>query len=63
MGISIHIGGSGFIGMLTLIFILLKLLKVINWSWWWVLSPIWIGAALFTIILAIFFIIWWRQNK
>ena len=32
--------------MLTLIFITLRLLKVIDWSWWWVLSPIWIMLLL-----------------
>lgn len=35
-------GGVGFTGLLTLLFIGLKLGGVINWSWWWVLSPIWI---------------------
>lgn len=39
-------GGIGFIGLLTIVFIVLKLTKIINWSWWWVLSPIWIMALL-----------------
>lgn len=44
--------GMGFISVLTLIFIVLKLCKVITWSWWWVLSPIWIwGLALVLILL------------
>jgi len=30
--------------MLTLIFIVLKLTGNIDWSWWWVLSPIWISV-------------------
>ena len=42
------VGGVGFFGLLTIAFIVLKLCKVINWSWIWVLSPIWIGL-LFTI--------------
>lgn len=33
----------GFSGLLTLIFITLKLCSVIDWSWWWVLSPLWIS--------------------
>lgn len=37
--------GSGFLGALTLIFITLKLTDNIDWSWLWVLSPIWIPAA------------------
>lgn len=49
--------GVGFVGLLTLIFITLKLLKVIEWSWLWVLSPIWISVALAVVILLIAFII------
>jgi hypothetical protein len=33
-------GGVGFIGLLTIVFIVLKLLGKIEWSWLWVLSPI-----------------------
>lgn len=36
----------GFTGLLTIVFITLKLLNVIEWSWLWVLSPIWISVAL-----------------
>ena len=46
-------GGISFCGLLTVAFIVLKLTKVINWSWWWVLSPLWIGfgiAIIFVII-------------
>ena len=43
-------GGTGFLGLLTLLFIGLKLTGYIAWSWLWVLSPLWFGAA--TIILA-----------
>lgn len=46
-------GGSGFLGLLTLIFITLKLTGYITWSWWWVLAPMWIPLA---IILPIFII-------
>ena len=35
-------GGIGFCGLLAIAFITLKLLKVIEWSWVWVLAPIWI---------------------
>ena len=35
-------GGVGFCGLLTILFIGLKLTHYIDWSWWWVLSPIWI---------------------
>jgi hypothetical protein len=33
-------GGTGFFGLLTIAFVVLKLTNVIDWSWWWVLSPI-----------------------
>lgn len=36
-------GGIGFAGLLTIVFITLKLLGKIDWSWWWVLSPLWIS--------------------
>jgi hypothetical protein len=46
-------GGIGFIGLLTLIFIVLKLTGVIAWSWVWVLAPLWIGFLAFLGIIAI----------
>lgn len=46
-------GGMGFTSVLTVIFIVLKLCKVITQSWWWVLSPIWISWGL-TLVLILF---------
>lgn len=43
--------GIGFVGLLTIAFIVLKLLNVITWSWWWVLSPLWISTGLVVLIL------------
>jgi hypothetical protein len=34
------------IGVLLILFIVLKLTHTINWSWWWVLSPLWIPVAI-----------------
>lgn len=45
--------GIGFGGLLTIVFITLKLLEKIDWSWWWVLSPLWIGAFLAVLIMAV----------
>ena len=45
--------GIGATSALTMIFIVLKLVGVINWSWWWVLSPLWIGLALGLVLLGI----------
>lgn len=50
-------GGIGFAGLLTILFVGLKLTGYIDWSWWWVLSPIWIGFAillLVVIVIAVF---------
>ena len=46
-------GGVGFTGLLTIVFIVLKLCHIIEWSWLWVLSPIWIS-----LIISIGIIIW-----
>lgn len=46
-------GGLSFVGALTIVFITLKLLNVIDWSWLWVLSPLWITVLLGLIIAAI----------
>lgn len=43
-----------FFGILTLIFITLKLVEIITWSWLWVLSPIWMPVSLI-LIFSIFF--------
>lgn len=45
--------GIGFCGLLTILFIGLKLTGYIDWSWWWVFAPIWISWLL---LLAIVFI-------
>lgn len=55
--------GIGFTGLLTIVFITLKLLGYITWSWWWVFSPLWIGALVGISIFAISFaIILWAQK-
>jgi hypothetical protein len=45
--------GIGFTGMLTILFIGLKLTNVIDWSWWWVLSPPLIGLVLGVTLITI----------
>lgn len=50
-------GGIGFAGILTIVFAILKLCKVINWSWVWVLSPLWINFGLVAVILIVALII------
>lgn len=46
-------GGIGFFGLLTILFIALKLTGYIAWSWFWVLSPILLPLILIAVIVAI----------
>lgn len=50
-------GGIGFSGLLTIVFITLKLIGIINWSWVWVLAPLWISVALVTLVVIIVLVI------
>lgn len=49
--------GIGFTGLLTIAFIVLKLTHVIAWSWWLVLAPMWIGLAIFLLVLLVIVLI------
>jgi len=50
-------GGVGFFSLLTLLFIALKLTGHIDWSWWWVLAPLW-GSVLLAIIIGFCFFLY-----
>lgn len=50
-------GGIGFAGVLTVMFIGMKLGHIIAWPWIWVLSPLWISLAAGLAILGIVFLI------
>ena len=56
-------GGIGIVGVLTIVFIVLKITGVIKWSWIWVLSPLWISAILSLLIILILEINgdWWMK--
>lgn len=49
--------GIGVFGLLGITFVVLKLCKVIDWSWWYVTMPFWGGLALVLVILLIAFLI------
>lgn len=52
-------GGVGIFTVLLILFIALKLLKVdpvAHWSWWWVLSPLWIPLGLIALVFVLFVI-------
>jgi predicted tellurium resistance membrane protein TerC len=63
---NLNSGGIDFIGLLTILFIGLKLTNHIDWSWLWVLSPLWISGLIVFIILVIMgiaFVISERKRK
>jgi len=45
--------GMGICEVLTIVFVALKLTGNIAWSWWWVLSPIWIPIAIAVVVVVI----------
>lgn len=50
-------GGIGYGGLLTIVFIVLKLCGVISWKWIWVLAPMWISmAVVFLVAILLFFV-------
>jgi len=56
-------GGIGFPGLLTVLFIGLKLTGHINWPWIWVLSPIWISLAIIFVLLMILELVAYLAEK
>lgn len=65
MSSSSSSGGIGFVGVLTIAFVVLKLTGVIDWSWWWVLSPALFSLAvgLITLGLIIFVATFMKKPK
>jgi hypothetical protein len=43
-------GGLGIVGVVQVVFLILKLCKVIDWAWIWVLAPMWIWAGVLAVI-------------
>lgn len=56
-------GGIGFVSLLTIVFITLKLTGHINWSWFWVLSPIIFSTIFALSLLTLFLVIMLIVNK
>ena len=56
--------GLGFAGALTIAFVVLKLCGVIDWSWWWIVSPIWISMIIIVaIVFALMFGVYFEEKK
>ena len=49
--------GLGLADVLTIVFIVLKLIGIIEWSWFWVLSPVWISVILIVVLSVVLYII------
>lgn len=50
---NVQSGGTGFLSLLLVLFIGLKLTNYIDWSWWWVMAPFWIPAGIVAMCLVI----------
>jgi uncharacterized membrane protein (DUF485 family) len=55
--------GIGFVGVLFIVFLVLKLTGVIAWSWWWITAPLWGSVAIGLIMLIASMIVVVRQAK
>lgn len=53
--------GIGFTGALFLVFLILKLINIITWSWWWITAPLWVPFVLVMIFIVIFGLITIRR--
>jgi len=51
---TVSSGGIGFTGLLAIVFITLKLTNYIDWSWWWVLAPLWVPFVLVILFIILF---------
>lgn len=60
--VSVQVGPN-FFGLLTIMFITLKLTGYINWSWWWVLAPLWGSVALALVIMVIVLVVAFLMGK
>lgn len=60
---TVNKNGIGFCGLLTIAFIVLKLCGIIDWSWIWVLAPLWIAWAFILTILGIIFLVAFIKNR
>lgn len=54
---SVTVGGTSFLNLLFLVFLVLKLTNVITWSWWWVTAPLWMPIAVVIGCLVVAFVV------
>lgn len=53
----VTVGGTSFLNLLFLVFLVLKLTNVITWSWWWVTAPLWMPIAVVIGCLVVAFVV------
>lgn len=58
-----RVGGIGFVGALTITFVVLRLLGEIDWSWWWVLSPVLITGAWSVVCIVVLLELEFRRER
>ena len=56
-------GGVSFFGVLTVLFIGLKLSGIIHWSWCWVLAPIWAPSAIILVVLVVTYVVMLKGGR
>ena len=57
MSTEVSKNGMSFSSLLAIVFVTLKLCHVIDWSWWWVLSPLWIPASIVILVLVVILVL------
>ena len=60
--VTVRIGLSWMCFILFCIFLILKLTGYVEWSWWWILAPLWIPGVLIGIVLLIAVIVVWGRD-
>jgi len=53
MSIQNSSNGIGVPNILTIVFVVLKLTGTIDWSWWWVLCPLWISLLVIVLVITL----------
>jgi hypothetical protein len=56
-------GGIGLTGILTILFVVCKIAGYIDWSWWWVVSPLWISVCILAVLIFVGGIILGINNR
>ena len=56
-------GGLNILGVVEIVFIILKLLGIINWSWWIVLIPLWIDLGITLLVILVIIVAIIIDNK